>query len=64
MKLIIHICLSCPPPHSDLSHNQLSSIGRRIFKGATSIKSLQFDNNEITCVDEQALKGMGDLEIL
>ena len=49
---------------SDLSHNQLSSIGRRISKGASSIKSLQLDNNEITCVDEQALKGLSNLETL
>lgn len=50
--------------HRDLSHNLLTTIGRKIFKGATSLRSLQIDNNEITCLDEQAFKGLAELEIL
>lgn len=39
-------------------------IGRKTFKGVTSLRSLQIDNNEITCLDEQAFRGLAELEIL
>lgn len=50
--------------YSDLSNNALTTIGRKTFKGAASLRSLQLDNNEIMCTDEQAFKGLAELEIL
>lgn len=48
----------------DLSHNAITTVGRRVFKGAQSLRSLQIDNNQVTCMDEHAFKGLVDLEIL
>lgn len=56
--------LSLFPSFRDLSHNSLSTVGRKMFKGAPSLRSLQLDNNEIMCLDEQAFKGLDQLEIL
>lgn len=48
----------------DLSHNALATIGKSVFKGAPSMRSLQLDNNELVCLDENAFNGLDELEIL
>lgn len=48
----------------DLSQNQLEIIGKKTFKGASQIKVLQLDNNRLTCVDDVAINGLKDLEVL
>lgn len=47
-----------------MSNNAIATVGRRVFKGAQSLRSLKLDNNQITCMDEHAFKGLTDLEIL
>lgn len=50
--------------YRDLSHNALTAVPKRAFKGAPALRSLQLDNNQITCLDEGAVKGLTELEIL
>lgn len=52
------------PFHSDLSHNVIAAIPKRIFKGTPKVRSLQLDNNQIACIDEQAARNLHDVEIL
>lgn len=49
---------------SDLSNNEIAAISKRMFKGVTSLRSLQLDHNQIVCIDELALKSLHELEIL
>lgn len=55
--LSVHLC-------RDISHNAIATVGRRVFKGAQSLRSLQLDNNQITCMEEHSFKGLLELEIL
>nr|XP_053652408.1 leucine-rich glioma-inactivated protein 1-like [Cherax quadricarinatus] len=48
----------------DLSHNQLTVVGRRTFRGAPNINNLQLDNNQLTCIDDVAIKNLNDLQVL
>lgn len=48
----------------DLSHNQLEIVGKKTLKGASQLKVLQLDNNKLTCIDEMAVNGLKDLEVL
>lgn len=50
--------------YRDISHNVITTVGRRVFKGAQSLRSLQLDNNQITCMEEHSFKGLLELEIL
>lgn len=49
---------------SDLSNNEIAAISKRMFKGVPALRSLQLDNNQIVCIDEQAVKNLQELEIL
>nr|CAH0103633.1 unnamed protein product [Daphnia galeata] len=48
----------------DLSHNQLTAVGKRTLRGLNSLRNLQLDNNQLTCIDEAALRSQKELEIL
>ncbi|XP_030754149.1 protein slit-like, partial [Sitophilus oryzae] len=48
----------------DLSHNQISVIGKKTLKGLNNLKNLLLDNNKLTCIDDSSLKTMKDLEVL
>ncbi|KAL1461410.1 hypothetical protein WDU94_013311 [Cyamophila willieti] len=50
--------------YRDLSHNKLQAIARKTLRGLTALKTLQVDNNLISCFDELAVKSSKDLEIL
>ncbi|CAB1338499.1 unnamed protein product, partial [Coregonus sp. 'balchen'] len=48
----------------DLSENNIQSIPRKAFRGATDIKNLQLDKNHISCIEDGAFRALRSLEVL
>uniref|UniRef100_A0A8C7KV70 Slit homolog 1 protein n=1 Tax=Oncorhynchus kisutch TaxID=8019 RepID=A0A8C7KV70_ONCKI len=63
-RLIFDLTLSCCCVHRDLSENNIQSIPRKAFRGATDIKNLQLDKNHIGCIEDGAFRALRGLEVL
>uniref|UniRef100_A0A8C7SYM5 Slit homolog 1 protein n=1 Tax=Oncorhynchus mykiss TaxID=8022 RepID=A0A8C7SYM5_ONCMY len=61
---IFDLTLSCCCVHRDLSENNIQSIPRKAFRGATDIKNLQLDKNHIGCIEDGAFRALRGLEVL
>uniref|UniRef100_A0A8C8ITI9 Slit homolog 1 protein n=1 Tax=Oncorhynchus tshawytscha TaxID=74940 RepID=A0A8C8ITI9_ONCTS len=61
---VFDLMLSCCCFHRDLSENNIQSIPRKAFRGATDIKNLQLDKNHISCIEDGAFRALRSLEVL
>uniref|UniRef100_A0A452SV77 Slit homolog 1 protein n=1 Tax=Ursus americanus TaxID=9643 RepID=A0A452SV77_URSAM len=50
-------------PLRDLSENTIQAIPRKAFRGATDLKNLQLDKNQISCIEEGAFRALRGLEV-
>uniref|UniRef100_A0A8C0HK64 Slit guidance ligand 1 n=1 Tax=Chelonoidis abingdonii TaxID=106734 RepID=A0A8C0HK64_CHEAB len=48
----------------DLSENLLQAVPRKAFRGATDLKNLQLDKNQIGCIEDGAFRALRGLEVL
>uniref|UniRef100_A0A8C7HBC8 Slit guidance ligand 1 n=1 Tax=Oncorhynchus kisutch TaxID=8019 RepID=A0A8C7HBC8_ONCKI len=61
---VFDLMISCCCFHRDLSENNIQSIPRKAFRGATDIKNLQLDKNHISCIEDGAFRALRSLEVL
>uniref|UniRef100_A0A8K9WNL0 Slit homolog 1a (Drosophila) n=1 Tax=Oncorhynchus mykiss TaxID=8022 RepID=A0A8K9WNL0_ONCMY len=61
---VLDLIPSCCCLHRDLSENNIQSIPRKAFRGATDIKNLQLDKNHISCIEDGAFRALRSLEVL
>uniref|UniRef100_A0A674BPL8 Slit homolog 1 protein n=1 Tax=Salmo trutta TaxID=8032 RepID=A0A674BPL8_SALTR len=61
---VFDLTSSCCCLHRDLSENNIQSIPRKAFRGATDIKNLQLDKNHISCIEDGAFRALRSLEVL
>lgn len=62
--ILLFLVIFCDTNYSNLSHNDIAAIPKRMFKGVQRLRSLQLDNNQIVCIDEQAARNLHEMEIL
>uniref|UniRef100_A0A674BXQ1 Slit homolog 1a (Drosophila) n=1 Tax=Salmo trutta TaxID=8032 RepID=A0A674BXQ1_SALTR len=64
LNRVFDLTSSCCCLHRDLSENNIQSIPRKAFRGATDIKNLQLDKNHISCIEDGAFRALRSLEVL
>uniref|UniRef100_A0A674BX22 Slit homolog 1a (Drosophila) n=1 Tax=Salmo trutta TaxID=8032 RepID=A0A674BX22_SALTR len=64
LPCVFDLTSSCCCLHRDLSENNIQSIPRKAFRGATDIKNLQLDKNHISCIEDGAFRALRSLEVL